>query len=159
MKAPATSPVRNGYSTIRTLHWSSTSFGYMNPSIRVVSLANRPVQPVVEHLRSCSEVRLQHLDHVSLQKSVNWIMRILQVRQLPRPGRTRFATRGGQALRDAVVTQGAFLRRMPVRMKKAASVRTCLNAVAAAQAIVVIDQHHTVGSMVGGTHWAYLRAR
>src|SRR6516225_5387868 len=32
MNAPATSPVMKGYRTMRTLHWSSTSFGYMKPS-------------------------------------------------------------------------------------------------------------------------------
>ena len=56
MKAPATSPVMKGYRTMRTLHWSSTSFGYMKPSTPGIighsyltgrpGRCNRPCDPV-----------------------------------------------------------------------------------------------------------------
>src|SRR5664279_5746914 len=60
MNAPATSPVRNGYSTIRTLHWSSTSFGYMKPSTGICnrsSLSHRAIQAVVKQLGAGGQVR------------------------------------------------------------------------------------------------------
>src|ERR1700739_1090284 len=79
MKAPATNPVRNGYRTISTLHWSSTSLGYINPSIWVVSLANRAVHAVVKHLRPCGEMRFQNLHCVGLQKRMDWIFGIFEV--------------------------------------------------------------------------------
>src|SRR5208283_3421377 len=123
MNAPATSPVRNGYNTIRTLHWSSISFGYMKPSTPGISLtsllvaskhsshrsSHRTIQSVVKHLGMGRHVGFQDLNAVSPQEFVNRVVGIFQVRQLPRPRRTRLAACGGQAFRDPVIAESTFL--------------------------------------------------
>src|SRR5208283_2672083 len=158
MKAPATNPVRNGYRTISTLHWSSTSFGYINPSISVVSLANRAIQAVVKHLRSCGEMRFENLHIVGLQKRMDWIFGILQVNQLSGAGWAHFTTCGRQTSCDPVVAQRALIGGVLSGMKEAATVGTSLDAVAASQAIVVIDQHYTIRRVESSAHGTDLRA-
>src|SRR5208282_2627916 len=141
------------------LHWSSTSLGYMNPSMTSSSLPDRTVEVVVEQLRASRKMRLQDLHRVRLQKGVNRIVGILQVGQLPRARGACLATGGGQTLRDPVITERAFIGGMFLGMEETASVRAGLNAVAAAQAVIVIDEHHTVGCMKSGADRAHLRAR
>src|SRR5208282_218810 len=131
MNAPATNPVRNGYNTISTLHWSSISFGYMKPSTPFISVArllaaskhssrcyphrssrwssHRTIQAVVKHLGVSRHVRFQHLHAMGFQELVNRVVGILQVGQLPRTRRTRLAACGGQALPDPVIAERAFL--------------------------------------------------
>src|SRR5271165_4143586 len=91
MNAPATRPVRNGYRTISTLHWSSTSFGYMKPSTPGIivnrlliapavsrrSSSHRTIQVVVKHLGMGRHVGFQDLNVVGLQEFVNRVARIL----------------------------------------------------------------------------------
>src|SRR5215475_9522756 len=159
MNAPATSPVRNGYSTIKTLHWSSTSLGYMNPSTTCISLADRAVQAVVEHLRAGREMRLQHLHRVGLEKFVNGIVGIFQICQLPCPGRAVLTARRGQPFADAVITQRAFVSCVLCRVKEPATVGASLNAIAATEAVLVIDQHNSIRGVVCGSDRTDLRAR
>src|SRR5512140_1378444 len=105
MKAPATRPVMNGYRTMRMLHWSSTSFGYMYPwtacstscifsisvayglalkasgqslpTPRAESLPHRSVERVVVDLRASRHLRLQHLDFVVAHEGVDRVARVL----------------------------------------------------------------------------------
>src|SRR6185437_12016854 len=146
MNAPATNPVKNGYRTIRTLHCSSTSLGYMNPSVNGTrsSLSHRAVKAVVVELGLRCQVRLQHLNFVCPQKLVNGVLGVLEVGQLPRAGGAVLAAGRGQSLGDPVITKRAFLRHVFLRMQEAAAVRTCLYAVTAAQAVLFVDQHYAV---------------
>src|SRR5208337_2041283 len=144
---------------MRMLHWSAPSLGYMNPSITSSSLPDRTVEAVVKQLRASREMRLQDLHRVRLQKGVNRIAGIFQVGQLPRARGACLATGGGQALRDPVVTERAFIGGMFLGMEETASIRTGLDAIPAAQAIIVVDEHHTIGRMKGGADGAHLGAR
>src|SRR5208283_2871622 len=143
---------------MRMLHWSSTSLGYMNPSMTSSFLPDRTVEAAVEQLRASREMRLQDLHRVRLQKGVNRIVGILQVGQLPRACGTCLATCGGQALRDPVITERAFVGSMFFGMEETASVRAGLDAIAAAQAIIVIDEHYPIGCMKSGADGAHLGA-
>src|SRR4051794_12582151 len=132
MNAPATSPVRNGYSTISTLHWSSISLGYMNPSVNGTgssSLSHRAVQAVVVELGLRRQVRLQHLHAVGPQKFVDRVFGVFQVRQLARARGTVFHAGRGQPLGDPVVAERAFLGHVLFRMQEAAAVRAGLYAI------------------------------
>src|SRR3974390_1123955 len=130
----------------------------MNPSTGV-SLPDRAVQAVVEHLRASREMWLQHLHSVCLQELVNGIFRILQVSQLPRACRAVLAACRRQPLADAVIAQRTFIARVLCRVEKAATVGTSLNAIATAQTVFVIDQHHSIRSVISGANWADLCAR
>src|SRR5271157_1888408 len=144
---------------MRMLHWSSTSLGYMNPSMTSSSVPDRTVEAVVKELRASREMRLQDLHRVRFQKGVYRIAGIFQVGQLPRARGTCLATCGGQALRDPVITERAFIGSMFFGMEETASVRAGLDAIAAAQAIIVIDEHHSIGCMKSGADGAHLGAR
>src|SRR5208283_6208618 len=124
---------------MRTLHCSSTSFGYMKPStpaiIASLPLSHSAVQVLVVDLGLGSHVRLQYLDLVVAQDFVHRVLGVLEIHQQARPGRAVFATRRGEPPRDAVVTERAFVHRLLLRMQVAATVRAGLHAVAAAQAI------------------------
>src|SRR5512146_29160 len=155
MNAPATSPVMNGYKTISTLHWRAISFGYMKPSTPLIvprlsspvpgSLANRTVQFVVESLRAGGHLRLKHLHAMSLQEFMDWIIRILQVNKLTCARRAVFAAGGRQALRNPVVAERALVGHLLLRMNVTATIRASLHAICATQAVLLIDQHHSVG--------------
>ncbi len=56
------------------------------------------------------------------------------------------AARRCQSLGDAVIAERAFVRDLLLRMDVAASIRTGLHAVGATEAILLIHQHHAVGS-------------
>ena len=86
------------------------------------------------------------------------ILRVLQVRQLPRAGRARLAARRGQPLRDAVVAERALVHRLRARVDVAAAVRARLHAVAAAQAVGLVHQDHAVGALEGRADRADLHA-
>src|ERR1039458_10466240 len=90
--------------------------------------------------------RLQHLHAVRLQELMNRIAGVLEVRQLPRAGRTTLATRGGESLRDAVIAECALLRSLGLRIDEAATVRASLHTVAATQAVRLFHQHHSIGT-------------
>src|SRR6185437_8602067 len=104
---------------MRTLHWSSTSFGYMKPSTGICKsssfpkthtrfaklLAHRAVHAVVKNFCSRCHVRFQYLHRVRAQEFMNRVIRILQVRELPRAGGTDFAASRSQSLGDAVITE------------------------------------------------------
>src|SRR4051812_45191883 len=132
MKAPATRPVMNGYSTMRMLHWSSTSLGYMNPCTPGMtcllgetarpSLPNGPVETVVIDLGAGRHLRLQDLDWMRAQELVHRIGRVLEIRDLPRARRARLATGRLQPLRDAVIAERALVGGIGARIDVAAPV-------------------------------------
>src|ERR1700693_147445 len=181
MHAPATSPVRNGYSTIRTLHCSSISFGYMKPStpdISVTSLlavskhsshylsrclsrwsSHGTIQSVVKHLGVSRHVRFQNLHAMGFQELVNRVVGILQVGQLPRARRTGLAACGGQTFRDPVIAESAFLGGITLRVDEAATVRAGLHTIPAAEAVFLVDQNHAIRAYEGCAHRTDLRAR
>ena len=84
---------------------------------------------------------------------------VLQIRQHARRRGARLAARRRQALRDAVITERALLRHVLFRMDEPAAVRTRLDAIAAAETVLLIHQHHAVRSRERGAHRANLRAR
>src|SRR6516225_7281077 len=134
----------------------------MNPSkciLRKTCLPDGPVQPVIKCLRTRGQMRLQYLHTVRLKEFMHGGRRIFQIRKLPCACRTHFAARRRQSLCDAVVTQTAFLGCLSFRIQKAATVGASLNAVAAAEAIVLIYQDYPVGADKGGTDRTDLRAR
>src|SRR5215469_9867751 len=143
---------------MRTLHWSSTSFGYMNPSMGAISLSHRTIQAVVKILCAGGQMRFQDLHAVRFQKGVNGIVGILEVCELPRAGGATFAARGGQALGDAVIAERAFVGDMLGGMEVTAAVGASLNAIAAADAVVLIHEDNAVGGMERRAHRADLGA-
>ena len=102
-------------------------------------------------------MRLQDLHRVRLKKRMNRIVGILQVGQLPRARGACFTARSGQTLRDPVIAKRAFVGRAFFGMEEAASVRTRLNAIAATQAIFLINEHNSIGSMKSGADGTHLR--
>jgi hypothetical protein len=104
-------------------------------------------------------MRLQHLHTVRLKEFMHGIRRIFQIRKLPCACRAHFAARRRQSLCDAVVTQTAFLGSFGFRIQKAATVGASLNAVAAAEAILLIDQDYPIGADKGRTDRTHLCAR
>ena len=121
-------------------------------------LSHRTVQPEVVSLGAGGHLRLQYLHAVRFQELVNRVVGILEIHQLPRTGRANLATRGGQALGDPVIAKRALVRDSFFRVNIAAAVRAGLHAIRAAQAVLLIHQHHTVRSHKGRTHRADLRA-
>src|SRR5581483_8978254 len=93
------------------------------------------------------------------QEFMNGIVRVLQVRELPRARGAHLAARGGQSLGDAVIAERAFLRRVGLGIDEAASVGAGLHAVAAAQAVILVHQDDSIGTDECGAHRADLRAR
>ena len=91
----------------------------------------------------------------------SWIgsLGFLQVGQHARLRGTGFAAGRGEALRDAVIAQRAFVGRVRFRIEEAAAVRAGLDAVAAAEAVFLIHQHDAVGSHERRAHRADLHAR
>src|SRR5215471_14606564 len=144
------------------LHCNSTSLGYMKPStpgIIVRSLSHRAVQVFVVDLGFGSHLRFQDRYLVLAQEFVDRVLRILEIDQLPRRGGAILAARGGQPLGDAVITQRALVRGAGFRMQVTAAVRACLNAVPAAEAVVLVDQNHAIGADEGRADRADLHAR
>ena len=103
-------------------------------------------------------MRFQNLHIVSLQKLMDRIFGILQVDQLSGTGWAHFTARGRQPFCDPVVAQRAFIGGVLSGMKEAATVRTRLDTVTASQAIVVIDQDHTIRRVESCAHGTDLRA-
>src|SRR5579862_4598643 len=153
---------------MRTLHWSSTSFGYMKPSTGMCTClliarrsshrtsSDRTIHAVVKNLCACRHVRFQNLHGMSPQKFVNRVVRILQVGELARSGGTDLATRRREPLRDPVITERAFLRRVGLGIDEAASVGAGLYAVTATHAVFLIDQDHAIGRAEGGSDRTHL---
>src|SRR6266853_2919253 len=93
------------------------------------------------------------------QAFVNRIFRILQVGQLSRAGGASLAARRRQPLSDAVIAQRALLRRVRLRIEEAAPVGARLDAITAAQAVVLVHQHNSIRCSKGRSDWTHLRAR
>src|SRR2546423_2830132 len=106
----------------------------MSPSRpEIISPPHRHVQILVFDLGLGRHVGLEDLDSVVLQKIVNGILGVLEIDELPGAGGAVLATRGGEALGDAVVTEIALIDGLFLRMEVAAAVRAGLDAVAAAE--------------------------
>src|SRR5208337_4704961 len=101
---------------MRTLHCSSTSFGYMKPStpaiIASLPLSHSAVQVLVVDLGLGGHVRLQYLDLVVAQDLVHRVLGILEIHQQARSGGAVFAAGRGEPLGDAVITERAFVNRL-----------------------------------------------
>src|SRR5271157_540320 len=89
---------------------------------------------------------------------MNRIFRVFQVGKLPRARRANLATRSGEALRDPVITKGAFVRSLCPRVDEAAAIRTRLHAIAAAQAVFLVYENDTIGTHESRAHRTHLRA-
>src|SRR5260370_15529564 len=123
-----------------TLHCSSISLGYMNPStpgIIIGLLSNRTVQVLVIDLRLGRHLGLQDHHFVFAQEFVDRILGVLEIDQLARAGGTGFAACGGESLGDAVVAEGAFVDGLALGVEVAATVGTGLDAIAAAEAVIL----------------------
>ncbi len=92
------------------------------------------------------------------QKLMDRILRVLQIGKLPRASGTGFATRRGEALGDAVIAERALVRRLRLGIEEAAAVGAGLDAVAAAEAVLLVDQHDAIWGDEGGAHRADLGA-
>src|ERR1051326_5739934 len=98
---------------MRTLHWSSTSFGYMKPSTPgIIELPHRHIQVLVLDLGIRGHVGLEDLYLVVLHKVVNGVLGIFEVDQLARAGRAVLAAGGRKSLGDAMVTEIALIDRL-----------------------------------------------
>ena len=75
------------------------------------------------------------------------------------PGGAVLAAGGRKSLGDAVVAEGALIDRLLLGMQVAAAVRAGLHAVAAAEAVTLVDQHDAIGADEGGADGADLDAR
>src|SRR5450759_3021 len=139
---------------MRMPHWSSTSFGYMNPWTDCSTLSigcpppaglpHRAVETVVVHLRAGRHLRLQDEHVVFAQELVDRLLRVRQVARLPGARRARLAARGRQPLRAAVVAERALVHRLGARVDEPAAVGTRLHAVATPQAVRLVDQHDAI---------------
>ena len=96
---------------------------------------------------------------MGFQELVNRVVRILQVRQLPRAGWTTFATCGGQTFGDPVITKSAFFGGLSRRVDEAATVGAGLHTIAAAEAVFLVHQYHAIGTDKSRADGTNLRAR
>src|SRR6266545_3408791 len=83
---------------------------------------------------------------------------LLHIAEDARSGGTNLHARGLQIFGDAVVAEGAFVRRLSARIQVTGSVRTRLYAVAAADAVVLIHQHHALLARKGCAYGTDLHA-
>src|SRR5258708_968161 len=97
--------------------------------------------------------------HCGSQEFMHRIFGIFQIGQHARLRRTGFATRRGQTFRNAVVTERALVGRIGLRVEKAAAVGASLDAVAAAEAILLVHQDYTVRRVEGRAYGADLYTR
>src|SRR4029079_12361732 len=108
------------------------------------SLSHRGIQAVVVHLGSCRHLRLQHLNLMGAQVLMRWIVRVLEICNLSRAGWTHLNAGRRHPLSEAVIAQRALVGGVGAWIKIAAAVRTCLHAVPASDAVVLVDQHDAV---------------
>src|SRR4030095_3919209 len=90
-----------------------------------------------------AQMRLQGLHFVLLDEGLDGVVlhRVFQITENPSLAGTDFHARRLQTARDAVITEAAFLRGMSLRVHEPATVRARLDAEAAADAAMGIDQH------------------
>ena len=123
------------------------------------SLSHRTIQAVIEILGAGSQMGFQHLHAVRFQEGVNGIVGIFQIGELPSAGGAVFAARGGKAFGDAVIAKRAFIGHVLGGMEVAAAVGAGLDAIAATDAIVLVDEDDAVGGVKRCANRANLRAR
>src|ERR1035437_4450234 len=95
---------------------------------------------------------------MSFQELVDRIVGILQVSQLASTGRTVFAAGGRESFGDAVIAERTFLGGFLLRIDETASVRTCLHAIAAAEAVFLVHQHDAIRTDKRRPHGTHLSA-
>src|SRR5512145_3050308 len=81
-----------------------------------------------------------------------------EVAENPGPCRAGLETCGLQPFLDPVITKGAFVNDLLLRVEETASVRTGLHAVFAPDAIRIVYQHDSVRRFIRGAHRANLYA-
>ena len=86
------------------------------------------------------------------------ILGVLEIDQLARAGGTVFAACGGESLGDAVVAEGAFVDGLALGVEVAATVGTGLDAVAATEAVILVNEDDAIGADEGGADGADLDA-
>src|SRR3989344_7359287 len=117
------------------------------------------VQPDVKDVRRGAHLGFQNPCPVFADELADRALGIILIPEDAAVGWAHLHARGLQPPGDTVVTPGAFVRH-PVRMVVLPhAVRAGLDAVLAADTVVVIDEHHAVRSTEGGGHRADLYAR
>src|SRR5208337_2366220 len=99
------------------------------------------------------------LHAVGLQEFMNRVIGVFQVRKLPRPRRAHLAAGGRESFGDPVIAEGTFLRGFRLWVDEAAPIRARLYAIAAAEAVFLVDQNRTVRTNECRAHGTHLRAR
>src|SRR3989344_4202542 len=117
------------------------------------------VQPDVKDVRRGTHLGFQDPCPVFADELADRALGIILIPEDARVRGTDLHARRLQPARDAVVTPGAFVRPPVHRVEQPHAVRAGLDAVLAADAVVVVDEHHAVRSTEGGAHRADLDAR
>ena len=123
------------------------------------SLSHRSVQILVEHLGARSPYAAStpaRCGFSEIRGSDPWDS---SGRRARAPRGTGFAAGRGESLGDAVIAQRALVGRVRLGVEEAAAVGAGLDAVAAAEAIFLVHQHHAVGSDERRADRADLHAR
>src|ERR1035438_8081673 len=130
--------------------------------ISLVILPDLLVDAGVEQARFGAQVRLEGCHEVVLVELPNRIVRhrMLQIAEDPGLGWANLNTSRLEtlALRDPMVAKRALLRRLRHRAEEPAAVRARLDAKAAADTVIRIDQHRPVRCVEGRAHRAHLDA-
>ena len=127
----------------RSAAQSSRASFHLSVEIRVVDL------------RLGVQVRLEHVDLVHALQPRQRAGDAVHVTEHAGLRRTDLDARRQQSFRDAVVAEGALVGGLLLGVQVARAVRAGLDAVAAADAAGIVDQHHTVLGLEGradGTH-------
>src|ERR1035437_2541050 len=128
--------------------------------ISLVILPDLLIDPGVEHAWLSAQVRFEGFHEIVLVELLDRIirLRVLQVSEYARLGRTHLNASRLEASRDAMVAERAFLRGLRDRAQEPAAVRAGLDAKAAANAVRRIDQHRPIRRIESRPHRAYLGA-
>src|ERR1035441_4822595 len=131
--------------------------------IAFVILPDLLVDAGVEQARFGAQVRLEGHHEVVLVKLLDRILRLRVLEITEDPGLRRANLHTGRlealALRDTVVAKCALLRRLRHRAEEPAAVWARLDAKAAADTVIRIDQHRPVRGVERRAHRAHLDAR
>src|SRR5947209_6528734 len=83
---------------------------------------------------------------------------MLEIDELARASGAILAARGSESLSNAVITEGALIDGILFGVEIAAAVGAGLDAVAAAETVLFVDEHDAIGADEGGAHGADLHA-
>src|SRR6266496_3488286 len=118
------------------------------------------VHPRVQDPRPGSQVRLERLDLVRSDETLNRVVRtgILQVTENARLGGTNLDAGRLESAGDAAITERAFFGGLGFGIEETAAIGAGLNAKTAADAIFRVHQHDPVRGIKGGADRAGLDA-